>query len=162
MLIYHELVSLLKTFLLNINQSSCWCREAMLAVWPDWAIFYTLGNFSMPGAIIILPISPTHSRQFLLRCQNLSFTRGILLGQLLWTFGNFFSSRCTLSHTFGSLEPFLKRYFVLLCSLIRLYNSGKIPDNLITLIVFDFYQKLQRNLNLQPLYIASDILPQRK
>ena len=89
MLIYHELVSLLKTFHLNINQSSCCCREAMLAVWPDWAIFYTLGIFSKPGAIIILPISPTHSRQFLLRCQNLSFTRGILLGQLLWTFGNF-------------------------------------------------------------------------
>ena len=41
-------------------------------VWQDWAIFYTLGNFSKPGAIIILPKSPTHFRQILERCQNLS------------------------------------------------------------------------------------------
>ena len=33
-------------------------------VCPDWAIFYTFGNFSKPRAIIILPKSPTHFRHF--------------------------------------------------------------------------------------------------
>ena len=28
------------------------------AVWPDWAIYDTLGNFSKPVATIILPILP--------------------------------------------------------------------------------------------------------
>ena len=31
----------------------------LYAVWPDWAIFYTLGNFSKPVATIILPKLPT-------------------------------------------------------------------------------------------------------
>ena len=34
-------------------------------VWPDWAIYYTLGNFSKPMARIILPKLPTYFRQFL-------------------------------------------------------------------------------------------------
>ena len=34
----------------------CCC---ILAVWPDWAFHWTLGNFLKPFAIIILPKSPT-------------------------------------------------------------------------------------------------------
>ena len=43
------------------------------ALWPNLAICYTLGTFSKPGATIILTKLLTHLRQFLKRCQNLSF-----------------------------------------------------------------------------------------
>ena len=144
---------------LNIDKlimpSSLQCDQIVRFI-ALWATFQSLWQ------LLFCPKTHTFLGNFCKCVKIFHFSSEINLGQLLWTFGDFFSSRCTLSHTFGSLEPFLKRYFVLLCSLIRLYNSGKIPDNLITLIVFDFYQKLQRNLNLQPLDIASDILPQRK
>ena len=39
-------------------------------VWPDWAIYWTLGNFSQPLAAINLPKSPTFLGIF---CQNLLF-----------------------------------------------------------------------------------------
>ena len=35
------------------------------SVWPDLAIYYSLGNYSMPRATFILPKSLTHFRQFL-------------------------------------------------------------------------------------------------
>ena len=35
-----------------------------ITVWPDWAIYWTLGNFSKPVATIILPKCP-HFSQFL-------------------------------------------------------------------------------------------------
>ena len=35
------------------------------SVWPDWAIYWTLGNFLKPLAAINLPKSPTFLRKFL-------------------------------------------------------------------------------------------------
>ena len=35
-----------------------------LPVWPDWAIYWTLGNFSKPFATINLPKSPTFLGNF--------------------------------------------------------------------------------------------------
>ena len=40
-------------------------EEVACPVWPDWAILFTLGNFSKPVATIILPKLPIHFRQFL-------------------------------------------------------------------------------------------------
>ena len=34
-------------------------EKATQSVWPDWAIYWTLGNFSKPVATISLPKSPT-------------------------------------------------------------------------------------------------------
>ena len=43
---------------LNLNQ-------VPYAVWPDWVIYWTLGNFSKPLATINLPKSPTFLSNFL-------------------------------------------------------------------------------------------------
>ena len=40
--------------------SYCPCEP----VWPDWAIYWTLGNFSKPFATINLPKSPTFLGNF--------------------------------------------------------------------------------------------------
>ena len=41
-------------------------------VWPDLAIYWTLGNFLKPLATINLPKSPTFLGNFV-KCQNLKF-----------------------------------------------------------------------------------------
>ena len=49
-------------------------------VWPDWAIYWTLSNFSKPLATIILPKSPT----FLGKGVKIYiFSSKIIFGQLL-------------------------------------------------------------------------------
>ena len=42
--------------------------DEWLAVWPDWAIYWTFGKSSKPLATINLPKSPSILRQFLLWC----------------------------------------------------------------------------------------------
>ena len=60
---------------------------ALQAVWPDLVIYYTLGNFSKPRSTIILP---THILgNFCKSVKIFHFTKEILFGQLLWTFGDF-------------------------------------------------------------------------
>ena len=53
-------------------------------VWPDWAIYCTLGNFSKPVATIILPKSPTFLGNF---CKSFIF----LVKSLLVNFWRLFS-----------------------------------------------------------------------
>ena len=58
-----RLVLLEKTFLWKVfleNEMSL----GMSPVWPDWAIYFTLGNFLKPLARINLPKSPTFLRNF--------------------------------------------------------------------------------------------------
>ena len=43
------------------------------AVWPDFAIYWTLGNFLKPLATINCQKSPTFLGNFCKRCQNVSF-----------------------------------------------------------------------------------------
>ena len=45
-------------------------RRAPRPVWPDWAIYYTLGNFSKLVATISLPKSPTFQEIF---CKSFIF-----------------------------------------------------------------------------------------
>ena len=52
----------------------CPCNNQKDAVWPDWSIYCTLGNFSKPLATIILPKSPTFF---------VHFYNEIIFGQLL-------------------------------------------------------------------------------
>ena len=61
-------------------------------VWPDWAIFWTLGNFLKPLATINLPKSPTFLGKFWKVVKIYHFSSEIILGQLLLTFGDFFWS----------------------------------------------------------------------
>ena len=59
-------------------------------VWPDYAIFCTLGNHLKAVAIIILPKSPTLLANFRKGAKIIHFSSEIIFGQLLWTFGDFY------------------------------------------------------------------------
>ena len=59
-------------------------------VWPDWAIFCTLGKFLKPLATINLPKSPTFLGNFCKGVKSYHFSSEIIFGQLLQTFGDFF------------------------------------------------------------------------
>ena len=52
--------------------------------------FLTLGNFLKPLAAINLPKSPTFLGNFCKVVKIFHFSSEIILGQLLWTFGDFF------------------------------------------------------------------------
>ena len=60
------------------------------AVWPDWAIFWNLGNFLRPLATINLPESPKFLGNFCKGVKINHFSCEIIFGQLLWTFGDFY------------------------------------------------------------------------
>ena len=64
----------------------------MLAVWPDWAIYWTLGYFLKPLAKINSPKSPTFWSIFCKGIKTYHFSNEMILGQPLKTFGNFFWS----------------------------------------------------------------------
>ena len=58
-------------------------------VWPDWAIYCTLDNFSKPAETIILPKLPTVVGNFRKVVKIFHFSREIIIGQLLLQFGDF-------------------------------------------------------------------------
>ena len=62
----------------------------IVPVWPDWAIYWTLGNFLKPFATNNLPKSPTFLGIFCKCVKIFNFSSVINFGQLLQTFGNFF------------------------------------------------------------------------
>ena len=59
-------------------------------LWPDWAIFWTLGNFSKPLATVNLPNSPTFLGNFCIGVKIYHFSSEIFFGQFLQSFGDFF------------------------------------------------------------------------
>ena len=61
------------------KESSLWLEP----VWPDWAIYWTLGNFLKPLATINLPKSPTFLGNFCKFVKKIHFAREIIFGQLL-------------------------------------------------------------------------------
>ena len=63
----------------------------LTSVWPDWAIYCTLGNFSKPVATIILPKLPTFLGNFCNGVKIFHFSSGIIFVQLLLTFGDFYT-----------------------------------------------------------------------
>ena len=56
------------------------------AVWPDWAIYCTLGNFSKPMVTIILPKLPIFLAIFCKGFKIFHFSSEFILGQHLATF----------------------------------------------------------------------------
>ena len=64
--------------------------RSLESVWPDWEIFYTLGNFVMPLATINLPKYPTFLGNFCKVVKIYHICSEIIFGQLFWTFGDFF------------------------------------------------------------------------
>ena len=59
------------------------------SVWPDWASYWTLGNFSKPLATINFPKSPTFLGNFCKGVKIFNFCSEIIFGKLLLTFGDF-------------------------------------------------------------------------
>ena len=59
------------------------------AVWPDRAIYWTLGNFSKPVATISWPKSPTFLGNSCKGVKIFNFSVEFIFGQLLQTFGDF-------------------------------------------------------------------------
>ena len=60
------------------------------AVWPDLAIYWTLGNFLKPLATINLPQSPPFLGNFCKGVKSVHFSSETIFGQLLWTLAIFF------------------------------------------------------------------------
>ena len=63
-------------------------------VWPDWAIFLTLGNFLKLLATINLAKSPTFLGNLCKGVKIIHFSNKIIFGKHLKTFGDFFWSPC--------------------------------------------------------------------
>ena len=71
------------------------CKKSVWkVVWPDWAIYLTLGNFSKPQATIIFPTTPTFLGNFCKGVKICNLSSEIIFGQLLQTFGDFYWSHC--------------------------------------------------------------------
>ena len=65
------------------SRSNMQVRKLRLwSVWPDWAIYFTLGNFSKPVARIIFPKLPTFSVNFCNGVIILHCSSEIFFGQL--------------------------------------------------------------------------------
>ena len=89
-------ISELNLLLLNANSwkqvkrmfdKMSWSMEHIIrrrwTVWPDWAIYWTLGNFLKPLAAINLPKSPTFLGNFCIGVRIFNFSSEIIFGQLL-------------------------------------------------------------------------------
>ena len=91
------------------RETSCQVKNFKLhcllhTMWPDWAIYWTLGNFLKPLVTIILPKSTIFLGNFCQRCQNLSF------------FGNFYRHLAIFfrSHWLpNTIRSNIKMYFCL-------------------------------------------------
>ena len=62
-------------------------KRPVCPLWPDWAIYYTLGNFSKPVATINLPKMRKGVKIF-------HFSSEISFGQLFWHLATFYWSHC--------------------------------------------------------------------
>ena len=78
--------------LLNCTPSVQWSFPLKWAVWPDWAIYWTLGNFSKPLATINLPKSLTFFGNFCKDVKILNFSNEIIFGQLFGHLATFYLS----------------------------------------------------------------------
>ena len=64
-------------------------RFHLLPVWPGWAIYWTLGNFSKPVATLTLLKCPLFFVNLCKGFKSFNFSSEIIFGQLLDTFGLF-------------------------------------------------------------------------
>ena len=71
------------------SSSNCTTGNVYLSIrtippmWPDWAIYLTLGNFSKPFETINLSKSPTFLGNFCKGFKILNFSSELIFGQLL-------------------------------------------------------------------------------
>ena len=104
--------NLFKTSYLGLARTKMCCPP----VWPDWAIYCTLGNFSKPLVTINMPKSPTFLGNFVkASIFFLIFLVKSFLGNFYWYLATFYWSHCLLraiSLPFFDLEQL---YILSLC-----------------------------------------------
>ena len=66
-------------------------RVGKEAVWPDWAIYWTLGHFSKPAATISLQKSPTFLFSLYKGLKIFNFSSEIIFGQLFMNIWQLFT-----------------------------------------------------------------------
>ena len=107
-----------KLFYIRRPQERIWFCS--LPAWPDWVIYWTLGNFLKPLAAIILPKLSTFLGN--VSKANLSFFKWThFWATFIFTFGDFFWSHCSLLLSFIAfgvsllffLHDALKRSFII-------------------------------------------------
>ena len=74
----------------SLGKETTSCLLTVLPVWPDWAIYWTMGKFLKPLATINLPKSPTILCNFCKGVKIYHFSNELIFGELLETFGDFF------------------------------------------------------------------------
>ena len=86
---------------INLQRVICWklCTTSnsswtMQTVWPDWAIYWTLGNFLKPLATINLPQSPPFLGNFWKLSKSIIFLVKLFLGNIYRHLAIFFWSHC--------------------------------------------------------------------
>ena len=81
--IYHILQSSFE-IILFLTARLMACRQELVvdSVWPDWAIYCTLGNFLKSVATIILPELPTFLGSFCKGVKRFHFSSEMIFGQL--------------------------------------------------------------------------------
>ena len=89
-------------------------------MWPDWAIYWTLGNFSKLLATIILPKSPTFLGKFCKGVKIFNFSSGIIFITFI-NIWRFFSGHTVVAMSIGDrikatwvglgLQQFKKLFF---------------------------------------------------
>ena len=83
-------IAFLQHFATSLNEPLEWKAGYSGTVWPDWAIFWTLGNFLKPLATINLPQSSPFLGNFCKGVKIFHFSSETIFGQLLKTFGDFY------------------------------------------------------------------------
>ena len=88
----------------------CKCKLLSLSksVWPDWAIYYTLGNFLKPLETINLPKPPTFLGNFCKGVKSIIFLVKSFLGNIYRNVAIFFRSHCSECSSF-EIPYFLNR-----------------------------------------------------
>ena len=90
------------------------------------AIYWTLGNFLKPLDSINLPKSPTVLGNFCVGVKIFNFSSEIIFGQLLWTFGKFFSGHTGQhAHRLLHFDPILLSLHVVGVEMLFEKNENK-------------------------------------
>ena len=91
-------------------------------MWPDWAIWWTLGNFLRPLATINLPKSPTFLGNFCKGVKIINFSSEIILGNFDRHLAIFYWSHCShLTEVMSKTSDFAKKK----CQTFNYYHFAK-------------------------------------
>ena len=82
----------------------------MESVWPDWAIYWTLGNFWKPVATISLPKYLTFLGDFCKGVKIIYFSSEIIFGQLLIDIRRLFTGHTALNRSITNTTQTYNRF----------------------------------------------------